>query len=87
PMLGVNDTSAALSWEVEAGTMVRPQQAIASLTTSKAVLELECESGGHLYQLTDSNAEVEIDQIIGLLHESASLSKEEVLALLPKKEE
>jgi acetyltransferase EpsM len=68
PQLGVNDTVVRIvQWLVEPGQAVAAGDEIATVETSKATIELEAESAGHVYPLVEAGQDVPVQQAIGVI--------------------
>ena len=68
PQLGVNDTVVRIvEWLVEPGQAVAAGDEIATVETSKASLELEAESAGHVYPVAAAGADVPVQDAIGVI--------------------
>jgi acetyltransferase-like isoleucine patch superfamily enzyme len=65
PVTDVNSESAILAaWHVEDGAQVRRGEVIAEVETSKAVIDVESPTEGHLLHEVDQGAEVSMDAVI-----------------------
>jgi sugar O-acyltransferase (sialic acid O-acetyltransferase NeuD family) len=78
PTLNVNEESAIIYWEVDSGAPIRKGQVIALMEVSKATVELEAESDGHLYQLVPHGESAKFGAPLAVIHEQAGLTDEEI---------
>lgn len=60
-----DDTVKIAAWEISEGARVKPGQVVASIETSKAVIDLEAEAEGYLEILHPKGAEIPVGELIG----------------------
>ena len=65
PQLGANDDVVQLnSWKVARGQKVTAGEVIAELETTKAIFELEAETSGYLYPITETARRVPVRTVL-----------------------
>jgi len=80
----VNDDVVKIAaWEVETGAKVQPKQVVASIETSKAVIDLEAEVEGYLEILHPKGTELPVGELIGWIQPQPVSAKAQTTAPRP----
>ena len=68
PQLGVNDETVTVTqWMCEEGAEVKLGQTLATLETTKATFDLECEEDGYFYPLASEGVPIPVQHVIALI--------------------
>ncbi len=71
PFLGANDKSACLvGWFKDVGTQINAGEVLCQLETTKTLFDVDAVTAGYFYTLLDSQIQVEVNQIIGIISDS-----------------
>jgi len=75
-----DDTVKIAAWEVENGAKVQLKQVVASIETSKAVIDLEAEAEGYLEIVHSKGAELPVGALIGWIQPQPVATKAQMTA-------